>query len=165
MFVPTYRKILWNGYKVSIFVEERDTFRLLASLIAPIVPYFWDTNINLDMAVAPPKNIEQIEGRSLQYKWELYDLNDKVIRSGQDNYDFSLRGKRKHRAIKIGYLKPQQCYRLNIILTDIYGSASEPLQFATFTVKDRDELYMQVLVALIAIVMGIILGFVIRGCS
>jgi hypothetical protein len=165
LHMPTYKKIRWNGHKVSIFVEEGDTFRLLLSIIAPIVPYFWDTNINLDMAVEPPKNIEQIEGRSLQYKWELLDLDDKVIRSGQDSYDFSLRGERKHRAIKIGFLKPQQCYRLNVILTDIYGNTSEPLQMATFTIKDRDELYMQVFIAILAIIMALILGFVVRGCS
>lgn len=166
MFMPTYKKIRWNEYEVSIFVEERDIFRMLLSIIAPIAPYFWDTEINLDMAVDPPKNLEQIAGRTLDYKWELRDLDDKVIRSGQGNYDIkSLAGRRKHRAIKIGFLKPQQCYRLNIILTDIYGDTSEPLPIATFTIKDRDELYMQVLIALIAIVTGIILGFVIRGCS
>ena len=165
MFMPTYKKIRWNEYTVRIFAEERDILRNLLSIVASIVPYFWETDIKLDMTVEPPKTIEQISGRSLQYKWELRDLDNKMIKSGQNSYEFSLSGRRKHRAIEIGFLKPQQCYRLNIILTDIYGSTSEPLPIASFTIKDRDELNMQVLVALMAIVMGIILGLVLRGCT
>jgi hypothetical protein len=164
--MPTYKKIQWNGYKVSIFVEERDTLRSFLSLMASILPYFWDTDINLDMMVSPPRNIQQIERRSLQYKWELRDLDDNVVRSGQDNYEFqSFLNRRKHRAIKIGFLKPQQGYRLNITITDIYGSISEPLQIASFTVKDRDEVYTQVFISLITILMGIIIGLLARGCS
>jgi hypothetical protein len=164
--MPKYRKIQWNGYKVNIYVDEQDKFRLMLSIIAPIVPYFWDTDINLDITVEPPEDIEQIAGRSLQYNWELRDLDGKVIRSGQDSYEFkSLAGGRKHRAIKIGFLKPQQCYQLYATFTDIYGTTSEPLQIATFTIKDRDELYMQLFIAIIAIIMALILGFVVKGCS
>jgi hypothetical protein len=161
--MPRYGRIEWDGYRVRIFVEEHE---ILRSLLAPIVPYFWDSNINLDMVANPPKNIQQTTRLSLRYKWELRDLDDKVVRSGQDSYEFeSFMRRRKHGAIKIGFLKPQQCYRLNIILTDIYGNTSEPLQIASFTVKDRDEVYTQVFISLITITMGIIIGLLARGCS
>jgi hypothetical protein len=164
--MPTYKKIRWNNYVVRIFPEERDTLRSVFSLIPLIIPYFWDTDINLDMAIDPPKNIQQIERRHLEYKWELYDLDNNVVRSGHDNYEFqSFLKRRKRRAIKIGYLKPQQGYRLNITVTDIYGSSSEPLQIASFTIKDRDEVYTQIFISLVTILMGIIIGLLAKGCS
>jgi len=156
--MPSYKTAEWSGYKVNVYAERRDIPRLL-----PLVPYFWDTDINLDMEAELPDDIPQAPKISLKYKWELHDLDNNVVRSGQDSYEFG--SGRKHRAIKIGFLKPQQCYRLNIVLTDIYGTTSEPLQIATFTVKDKDEFYTQVLLSLIAIIMGIIIGFVVRGCS
>ena len=159
--MPRYREVKWSGYKVRIFAEERDISRFF-----PIVPYFWDTNINFDMVVDLPKDMQQLPNMSLKYKWELRDLDDKVVRSGQGSYEpQSFLDRRKHRAIMIGFLKPQQCYRLNIILTDIYGTTSEPIQIASFTIKDRDEVYTQVFISLITIIMGIIIGLLARGCS
>lgn len=159
--MPRYGEVTWCGYRIRIFTEERDLFRLL-----PIVPFFWDTSINLDMVADPPKDVPQTTEVSLKYRWELNDLDDKLVRSGQDSYEFkSFLSRRKHHAIRIGFLRPQQCYRLNIILTDIYGTTSEPLQIASFTVKDRDEVYTQVFISLITILMGIIIGLLARGCS
>jgi hypothetical protein len=162
-YMPRYGQVKWNGYKVRLFAEERDLFRLF-----PIVPFFWDSNINLDMVCDPPKEIRKKTNLSLSYKWELYDVDDKVVKSGQDVYEFKSNIiaaiRRKHRAIKIGLLKPQQYYRLNITLTDIYGSTSEPLKIASFSIKDRDEVYTRILIALITIIMGIIIGFLVRGC-
>jgi hypothetical protein len=161
LHMPHFGKVKWRGYGIRVFESEWDVFRLF-----PIVPYFWDTNINLDIIVDASKETRQTLGTSLKYEWELLDLDDRVVRNGKGNYT-PVAGQfmswRKHNAIKIGYLKPQQCYRLEITLTDIYGSTSAPLQIATFTIKDRDELYMQLFVALIGIIIGIILGFVIRG--
>jgi hypothetical protein len=161
--MPSFGKVKWEGYSIRVFETERDIYRLF-----PIIPYFWDTNINLDIVIDAPKKVRQATGTSLKYEWELLDLDDNVVRSGQGSYGFitgSFSSARKHDAIKIGYLKPQQCYRLEITLTDIHGNTSAPLQIATFTIKDRDELYMQLFIALIAIIMALILGFVVRGCS
>jgi len=159
MHMPRYRELEWAGYTVRIAPPMRDLPRQL-----PLIPFFWDTDIHFDMIAESPKDIPETTELFLKYKWELRDLDDKVIKNGQDSYDFkSMGGRRKHLAVNIGFLKPQQCYRLSIILTDIYGTSSESLPILTFTVKDRDELNMQVLVALIAIVMGIILGLVLRG--
>jgi len=161
LHMPHFGKVKWEGYRIRVFEAEWDIFRLL-----PILPYFWDTNINLDIIIDASKEIRQTTGTSLKYEWELLDLDDRVVRNGQGNYA-PVAGQfmswRKHNAIKIGYLRPQQCYRLEITLTDSYGNTSAPLQIATFTIKDRDELYMQLFVALVGIIIGIILGFVIRG--
>jgi hypothetical protein len=159
--MPRYGKTKWSGYVVRLFAEEYDIFRLL-----PIVPYFWDSNINLDMVADPPKGSNKAVVSFLKYKWELRDLDDNVVKSGEDVYTFSHRGinMRKHGAIRIGYLKPQQYYRLYIILTDVYGGTSASLLVASFTIKDRDEVYTQILISLVVIIMGIIIGFVAKGC-
>jgi len=163
--MPTRKSVQWNGYAIHISAERRDIPRWLP-FIGPIVPYFWDTDINLDMVVYPPKSIERTAETTLQYKWELHDSDDKVVRGDEDSYSLKPSfGKRKLRAIRIGHLKPQQCYRLSIILTDIYGATSEPLEIATFTIKDRDELYMQMFITIFAIIMALIFGFLFRGCS
>ena len=161
--MPSYGTVKWKGYRVRVFAEERDLLRVL-----PIVPYFWESDINLDMVADPPKDIQRTEQLSLSYRWELHDLDGKVARSGQGSYEFAawhLPNMRKHRAIEIGFLKPHQCYRLKIILTDRYGTTSQPMQIATFTTKDKDEVYTQVMISLITIAMGIIIGFLARGCS
>ena len=130
------------------------------------MPFFWDVDIKFDMIAESPKDAPETTELFLKYIWELRDLDDTVIRKGEDSYDFgSHGGRRKHNALNIGFLKPQQCYRLNLTLTDLYGSSSESLPILTFTVKDRDEVYTQIFIALIVIIMGIILGFVLKGCS
>ena len=157
--MPRYGKVRWKGYVVRIFAYEYDIFRML-----PITPYFWDSNISLDMVVDLPKDIERAYAPEFRYKWELHDLDGNVVKSGQDSYQFSRINLRKHNAIKIGYLKPQQCYRLNIIL-DVYGETSEPLTITSFTIKDRDELFTQILISLVVIIMGIVIGFIAKGCA
>jgi hypothetical protein len=163
--MPTYKTFQWNGYRVRIFPEERDTLRNLLFLVGSIAPYFWDSDINMDMIIDVPKSIEQITGRELQYKWELSDSEDKIVKSNQDSYPLSLASERKHRAIRLGSLKPQQCYRLNITITDIYGSTSEPFLVTAFSTKDRDAFKTQIFIGVIVIILGIIFGFIMRGCS
>ena len=161
MRMPRYRELEWEGYTIRIAPALRDLLRQL-----PLIPFFWDTDIHFDMIAESPKDIPETTELFLKYKWELRDLDDKVIKNDQDSYDFkSIEGRRKHLAVNIGFLKPQQCYRLNIILTDIYGTSSESLPILTFTVKDRDEVLTHVFISLITIIMGIIIGFLVRGCS
>jgi hypothetical protein len=133
-------------------------------LFGSIAPYFWDSDINMDMAIDIPKNIEKIGGRELQYRWELSDSDGNVVKSDQGNYPLSLSGRRKARAIRLGTLKPQQCYRVNITITDVYGSTSNPFLVTSFSTKDRDEFKTQIFLGVIVIIIGIVFGFVMRGC-
>ena len=163
--MPSYKVVKWGGYKVRIFPEERDYLRNLLLLVGSIAPYFWDSDINMDMAIDIARNIERVKGRELRYEWELSDSDGKIVNSGQGNYPFSLSGKRKHGAIRLGTLKPQQCYRVNITITDIYGSTSTPFLVTSFSTKDRDEFKTQIFLGVIVIILGIIIGFIIKGCS
>jgi hypothetical protein len=151
----------WNGYKIRIFPYEYDIFR---TILGSIVPYFWDSDIKLDMAIDPPKNYNKKTDILIQYKWELRDADDKVVKSGQDNYETKRAYRRKHHSIKIGFLKPQQCYRLFLCFADYKNSFSEPISKTSLTIKDRDEMYMQIFIALIAVVLAIVIGFVAKGC-
>ena len=80
-YMPNYKKVRWNSYIVRIFPEERDSLRSLFFLTPSIAPYFWDTDITLDLMIDPPKNIQQIERTALEYNWELRDLEGNVVRS------------------------------------------------------------------------------------
>jgi hypothetical protein len=62
--------------------------------------------------VDKPKDYKNIS--SVKYKWSLVDIDDKPIRNGEDDYEFKSLNRitRKHKAIKIGYLKPHQYYKL-----------------------------------------------------
>jgi len=160
--MPSYGTVKWEGYRVRVFADEWDILRA-----SSLLPYFWDSKINLDMIIDAPKKIRRAIGTSVEYKWRLYDLDNNIIKSGQGSYspvEGAFMCWRKNRAIQIGFLKPQQCYQLDITLTDCRGNISEPLQIATFTVKDKDEFKMQIFIGLVVIIMGIILGFLLKGC-
>ena len=162
--MPRYGQVVWSGYTIKLFATEHDVFRVL-----PIIPYYWDSDIELDLVVWRPKRGLGSDAPQLQYTWALYDSDDHLIKHGQDVYvfnDYKLPFiSRKHRAIKLGYLKPHQFYKLNIMLTDNYGTNSSSLTIASFAIKDRDEVFTQLLIALVVIIMGIIIGFVAKGCS
>lgn len=159
--MPTYGAVKWEGYRVRVFADEWDILRGTTFL-----PYFWDSRINLDMVVDASGETTRAIGASIGYKWKLCDLDDNVIRSGQGSYS-PVRGAfwcwRKNRAIQIGCLRPHECYHLDITLTDCRGNTSEPRQIATFSIKDRDDFKMQVLVGAVVVILGIILGFLLRG--
>jgi hypothetical protein len=156
--MPKFRKVKWNGYSVLTYATEFDFFRLI-----PIVPYFWDSNINLDIVIEPPKKRSN-DITAITYKWELLNLDEQIIKSDKDSYNFNrlFMNVRKH--IKLGYLKPQQNYRLNIILTDVYGATSPSMTIVSLTIKDRDEIYTQLFLSIITIILGIIIGFMAMGC-
>jgi len=167
--MPTYQSIKWNGYNVYIYPDVQDALRRLP-VVARIVPYFWENEINLDMVAYAPRGAPHGAQKPLRYKWELRDSDDKVIKSDQDSYEFqplikSLTKIRKQRAIKVGFLKPQQCYRLNVTLTDSLGNTSESLPIAIFTIKDKDEFRMQMALVVFAVVMALIFSLLFRGCT
>ena len=154
--MPFYGKFKVDRYSVRIFSNE--TLRVL-----PIVPYFWDTNINLDLIVEPRKQHTGFKFDSVKYIWELVNIDGDVIKNGEGDYKFShsigFGQPRKVRAIKIGYLRPHQQYILNLCLEDSLGQTPyRPV--ASFTVKDRDELYMQTFIGIIVIAIGILIGLI-----
>lgn len=149
-YMPSSKKISWNNHKIRIFPSESDTRSIIR-----LLPYFWDSEIVCDLVIKPPK--KPLEDTKWLYQWELVDLDDNIIKAGEDIIDLIAKDIRKHdearkkRGIILGYLHPNKHYRLFLTTQDANGNSSEKNLAYTFTIKDRDEYYMQILILMIAI--------------
>jgi hypothetical protein len=147
----------WNGYKVIVLPEEHERLRWIP-ILGRLIPYFWDTDIVFDLIVrlSTNKTVDQVN-----YTWELRSLGEQEppVRNGSGVYHFEHRFRlfahRNH--IELGSLKPHTQYRFIITLSDANNLVSKTLQpSVSFTIKDRDELYLQLLVALVAVGIGLL---------
>jgi len=123
------------------------------------IPYFWDSDVTFDLLVkitGEKRNLDE----DWDYEWQLCDSENKLLNPGvKDSVHVCNVGLRrklrfwssgKNGAIKLGYLSPNRHYRLYLILRNPYSGKDKYLA-ATFTIKDRDELYMQLLILIIAL--------------
>jgi len=159
---------VWGGYELRVSPSEFDLLRVLSLLPSPIsmftVPYFWDTDINLELLVKPTKDNKRASHRPWRYKWRLCDLDGNILNNKQGDGEYDLkapmvkRDKGGRSTLRLGYLKPYQHYDLRISFTDNEGQTSPQLSMATFTVKDRDEFQMLLFMGIVIIIVGIILG-------
>ena len=127
--------------------------------IIPIIPYFWDSEVTFDLLTRITKEKSNLD-EYWDYEWQLCDLEDKllkpIVRDKVRVCNIGLRRKLrswssfKLGAVKLGYLLPNKHYRLYLKLTNPLGEQNKYLG-ATFTLKDRDELYMQLLILIIAL--------------
>ena len=164
--VPHLKRTRWGDCIIQVQPPDNS---LRSWLIINLLPYFWDSEISFDLVVSVPKKRRR-HSEFWKYEWSLTDLDNHVLKNGKDVIELSRTTiakdwVRKQRAIYIGNLHPNKEYKLSITFTDEQGGQSNPLQPATFTVKDRDEIYMQIFVALVVIFMGIIIGVISKGCS
>ena len=149
----------WNDYTLRLFNPEKN-IRYLVEWI----PYFWDNEVAFDLYVQIPKYKRHIE-EDWAYHWELRDLDDQIVKQGiqtkQGDGEFrvSNQGIRrklatwnsgKTRAIVLGNLHPNRQYRIFLKVTSP-SEESREMQMASFTIKDRDELYMQLLILVFAL--------------
>ena len=149
-FMPRYRKYTWRHHKIKVYPE--DLWRTL-----PLVPFFWDSPTNLVVVVN--KATSGREQTDVVCTWQLEDGNGDIVENDQSTFEY-----KKPYTLRLGNLRPHQAYKLSVILTDDeYSSPRIPIAY--FTVKDRDEMYIQVLIGLIIIVAGVAIGFIARGCS
>ncbi len=175
-YMPTFFKCVWNGQSIHTVPPKTD-FRGIpyinpaGILFFPLLllPYFWDTNVCLDLRIRPPKG--KTKDRIWTYHWELQDLDKTSVNSGNGVAEISTREIRKNgyaakeRAIDLEYLHPNKAYRLFITLKSEDGMPSPEMFVSSFTIKDRDEFYMQTFIALFVLSMGIIIGVVAKGCG
>ena len=154
--MPHLKKIRWNDYKIQIQPAQRDKRSLL---FINLLPFFWDGEIRFDLVITPRSKMPD---DTWTYKWELRDLDNTVIKKGQDTIEISHMTLlkdwvRKELAISLGYLHPNKHYNLFITFTNGLGLQSDRLPMAAFTVKDRDEYYMQLLILLVALGFGFLM--------
>ena len=169
--MPKFRTHNWNGYNIRLFHNKENIRSILST-----IPFFWDSEVVFDLGIGLPQGRKEkgIED-TWTYKWELCDLDDKLIKHDQNTVIVSKLGFRRYlrgywpwgkdRAVVPGLLPPNRHYQLYMIFTGLYNGKSDRLLFATFTTKDRDEVYMQLFIALIVIIAGIFIGVISKGCS
>jgi hypothetical protein len=154
--MASFKQMQWNDYRIHLMPARKDPRALLSSLL----PYFWDTEIVFDMEVSPQKRKRTDE--VLKYQWELRDLDENILKRGYGDVDiphtplFGKKWIRKERAIALGNLHPHRFYKINITFSDLIQT-SELLLASTLSVKDRDEMYMQLFILLIGIGFAFIL--------
>ena len=96
------------------------------------------------------------------YKWTLVDMDGFRVKEGEGVYtqnktDYLSTGKRDAIKIAGGSLKAFQAYQLYVSIID--GDVqSEREWVARFTIKDKDELYLQIVVVFIATALAVIGG-------
>jgi len=164
--MPIFTTNKWNGFIVKVTTPERDLIRSID--IFHLLPYFWDTEISLDLLIQPPKSKLKIE-EDWEYRWELCDLDDEIIKQNKGSININPKEvkknywARKERAILLGRLKPNQQYILKLYLSSGEYGRSDSLQVAAYTVKDRDEYNIQLLILIFGIGFAFILWVLSRG--
>lgn len=159
--MPNFKSPKWNNNTIKVRPPETDFLR--SADLLHLIPYFWDTDISLDLMIQPsnPKSLKIEE--EWEYRWELRNLDDEIIKNGIGTINMNPKQvkrnfwARKIRAIKLGYLKPGQQYVLYLYLIAGQFGRSEPLKMVTYTIKDRDEYYIQLLILIIGIGFAFIL--------
>jgi hypothetical protein len=148
-------KLKNDKYRVRIQSSEGDILRIL-----PIVPYFWDTFIYFDILIELKNNKIAEKCKTVNYEWELYDLDEQIIKKGNGIYNTKYL--RQNKAIKLGFLKPPQHYVLYIKIKDDFQEW-EFNPIVSLTIKDRDEYLMQIGLILFTIIATLFFSVMAKG--
>ncbi len=153
----------WNDWRIKI-VPNGDDIR---SIIG-ILPYFWNNEMVLDLQVWPKRKFKSDETWS--YSWELIGLDGELIKSGADKIEITKKEYRKHKnarkpkALMLGYLHPNKHYQILFHVKNSFGD-EDVFSAGTFTIKDKDEFQMQLLIFLFGIFFALIMAMLGRGCD
>ena len=104
-----------------------------------------------------------------EYKWELCNLDGEILKEKRGTIKLNPKEIKKNywaygeRAISLGYLKPHQQYIVNVYLISGEYGKSEAFQVANYTVKDRDEYNIQLLILIIGIGFAFLLWILSEG--
>jgi hypothetical protein len=157
--MPSLKTIKWNGYKIGLYFPEIS----IRFITLNKFPIFWDTHLTFDLIVEGTKDLRK-KPVEIKYLWQLFDSDDKLVKNDIGFYKIprptSYSGLRLLKAIEIRSLKPSQSYLIKMAFS-IPDSQSIYFDMATFTTKDKDEIWMQIILAFISAVVAIIvaLGF------
>lgn len=158
--MPKFGTRNFDNYSIRLFGSSHNLIRTFD--IFNIIPYFWDSNIKLDMMLEIiNKRAGQNKLKTLAFEWKLVDSDGNRIKSGKGTYTFGWR--RNKDIIKLGILKPYQSYELSIMFIDELGNETGYEPIGTFTIKDRDEMYVHLIIAFLAAVIAVIVGLAARG--
>jgi hypothetical protein len=156
VIIAHLKTIKWGNYKLQLQPPPTDK---RSAIIINLLPYFWDSEIKFDLVITL-KN-KKLNPDTITYEWELIDIDGAVLKKDSGAVPIShltifKDWVRKDLAISLGYLHPNKHYKLFMKFTDVYGNNTRELMGA-FTIKDRDEYYMQLLILIVGIAFSFIL--------
>lgn len=156
-----FPKKMVSNYQVQLDTATNDIRSMrYVFWVLYLVPFFWDTDISLDLKMEFYNRKVKPEKVAWVYRWELRDLDKNLIRQGGDT--LSLKGdrsiQRKERAISLGNLSPNKQYLLYLSINH-----SDLIKVFSFTTKDRDEIYLQLFIGIILIFITIFLTQMSKG--
>jgi len=113
--IPKFYNQYWNDHTIKL-KQNYDDIR--STPILSLIPYFWDTDICLDLLIKPPRRFKKDE--TWGYEWLLTDLDDNEIKRDTAKVRISHKEARKSlwshnkRAVVLGTLKPNKQYKVVI---------------------------------------------------
>jgi len=164
----------WNGYEIRLLHDRED----LRSTIAPLVPYFWDSEVAFELGVKTPKKFGNPTD-NWRFRWELKDLDGQLVKSGNaakqgdGNILISSQGFRrklvywnsgKRRAVVLGNLHPHKEYMLYMKFANDFAE-SENYLMASLSVDDRSTWQMQMFMGMVLVLFTIFMMLFVRGCG
>lgn len=168
-FMVKFKLLNWNGYEIRL-LHDKDNIRRMINLI----PYFWDDEIHFTLALRQQSNMKYSED-VWEYKWRLLDLDGNRIKDKKETINITkakfmrrvfggywTAGKR--RAIVLGNLSPNKNYILKVLFTNGMGESIDETM-ATFSIKDRTDIYMQIFLILFSIFAALFFSVVLKGCG
>ena len=162
----------WNNNELKLSHSVRNSRRIFP---LQIIPLFWDSEIVFELNIR--NKGKQVIGDTWTYHWELCSVYepDKIIKSDKRTVTIPDKGIAKFIRnwgswlgighIPLGYLIPNRNYSLYVNVTNKLGSKSDKLLVASFTIKDRDEVYMQIFLIIFSIVATLIFSALAKGCG
>ena len=158
-----------GDYSVRVLHNKND---VRSTPILHLLPFFWDTEISLDLQFSPLRGKKSSKDIFL-YKWVLTDLDNNVIKEQKEYRQYEVTDKDiiRHqdalieRAISLVNLHPHREYLLYVTIQIQGLTTPERYQAVSFNIDDRDSYYMQVLILIIGIAFAFVIGLIERGCS
>ncbi|MGD0355495.1 MAG: hypothetical protein ABSB31_08645 [Dehalococcoidia bacterium] len=157
--MPIFKEQRWESYKIK--VQSNNWLRALLGFFSlhDVIPYLYGKDILFDLRIFKTDKKADTE---INYKWELASSADEktVLRHGQGKLNVDYPYNVKHRAIEIIDLSICQQYKIKLRLANTKGT-SDFLTIAEFTLKDRDDFYVnRILPIVITTLFGLACGLI-----
>lgn len=179
--MPYFAMQRWNGYAIHLISRDYTRNIIRECLLKhDIIPYFYGP-MSFDLHIKAPK---ELPSKSIKYEWSLLSSDDgKEIKKGEGVMPLTYtnpfqmetakegdathyprlpwdkhRKLRKIKAVDLGHLSKLAQYNIQMRFTDDGQNVSPCMIMVEFTLKDRDEFYLNAVLLLIGALIAVMAG-------